>query len=68
MITERKDDQIFVEAESFTDKLFEKYYKAFLGDRLGEVENGENIYDEAGRRAGQVSGEVESLDQLIAGG
>ncbi len=68
MITERKEDLILVEVDRKFEKMIEKYYKAFLGDRLGEVGNAENIYGQEGRRAEQVSGEVESLDQLTPSG
>lgn len=63
MITERKEDLAQVEVDSFIVKLLEKYYKAFLGDRIGEVENG-NVYDQGRGQPAQVSGEVGSLDQL----
>ncbi len=68
MITERKEDLIFVEAESFTDKLIEKYYKSFLGDRLGEVENGENIYSQEGRQTERPGEEIRSIDQYPVSG
>ncbi|MCK5430541.1 MAG: hypothetical protein KAI94_13765 [Anaerolineales bacterium] len=67
MITERKEAQITVESESYIYKMLEKYYKSFLGNRLGEVENGE-IYSQAERRTDQVGEEVRSIDQLTLGG
>ena len=67
MITERKEDLITVEAESFIEKMLKKYYEGFLGDRIGEVENGE-IYSQAERRTDQVGEEVRSIDQLTLGG
>ena len=48
MITERKDDLIITGAESFIDKLLEKYLTAKLGDRIGEVDSGETN-SQAGR-------------------
>ena len=60
MITERKEDLAQVEVDSFIEKMIEKYARAFLGDRIGEVENG-NVYDEERGHPAQVSGEVGSL-------
>ena len=67
-MSERSEDLIFVEVDSYIERMIEKYYKNHLGDRIGEVEDAENIYSQEGRRAEQVSGEVGNLDQLIAGG
>ena len=68
MIVERKEDLILMEIDRRIEKLLKKYHDAFIGDRIGEVEDAENIYSQEGRRAEQVSGEVGNLDQLIAGG
>ncbi len=68
MIIERKEDLLLMEIDRRIVKLLEKYHNAFIGDRIGEVGNAENIYGQEGRRAEQVSGEVESLDQLTPSG
>ena len=68
MIVERKEDLILMEIDRRIEKLLKKYHDAFIGDRIEEVEDAENIYSQEGRRAEQVSGEVGNLDQLIAGG
>ncbi len=60
MITERKDDLIFVEAESFIDKLLKKYLSAKLGDR--EVDNGETN-SQAGRDGITDSGGIGNIVQ-----
>ncbi len=62
-MSERSEDLILVEVDSYIEKMIEKYYKNHLGDRLGEVENGENIYSQEGRQTAGVSGEVEGIDQ-----
>ncbi len=67
MMTERKEDLIFVEAESFTDKLIEKYFKSFVGDRLGEVENGE-LYSQTGRDGTKDSAEIGNIVRLPPSG
>ena len=67
MITERKVNQIIDGAEFFTDKLIEKYYKTFLGDRLEEGENGE-LYSQEGRQVTGPGEEVRSIDQYAPGG
>ncbi len=67
MTTERKEDLITVEADSYIEKLIEKYYRAKLGDRIGEVENGE-IYSQEGRRPAKVSEEIRSIDQRTISG
>ena len=65
MIIERKEDLVLVEVESYIEKMIEKYYNAFLGDR-GVVGNGE-IYDQTGRQPGRAGEEVGSIDQLDIG-
>ncbi len=67
MITERKEDLIFVEAESFTEKLLEKYFMSFVGDRLGEVENGE-LYSQTGRDGTTDSEEIGNIVRLPPSG
>lgn len=64
MITERKEDIALVEVDSFIEKMITKYTKAFLGDRFGEVENGE-IYGQAGRQPAENSETLRSIDQRI---
>ena len=57
MITERKEYLVLVERDRFIEKMIEKYYKAFLGDRLpfpgkgqeiGEVEDAEETNSKKG--------------------
>ena len=57
MITERKEDLVTVEVDSYIEKMLEKYFKSFVGDR----ENGE-IYNQAGRQPAGVGEEVGSID------
>jgi hypothetical protein len=63
MITERKEDIIWVEAESYIEKLLEKYLRAKLGDRIGEVENGE-LYSQTGRDGTTDSEEIGNIVRL----
>ncbi len=67
-MSERTEDLVFIEVDKFIEKMLEKYYKSHLGDRIGEVENGEKIYSEAGRRPAQVGEEIRSIDQRAIGG
>ena len=60
-MSERSEDLILVEVDSYIEKMLEKYYKSFLGDR--EAGNAENIYSQEGRQTAGVSGEVEGIDQ-----
>ena len=62
MITERKEDLVTVEADSYIEKLLEKYFRAFVGDRDG------NIYSQEERPIGTDSGEARGIDQFAAGG
>lgn len=63
MITERKEDLVQVEVESYIEGLLEKYFRSFVGDR----DNGE-LHGQAERRTDTDSGEVRSIDQLAPGG
>ena len=67
-MSERTEDLVMVEVDRFIEKMLKKYYDSFLGDRIGEVEDGENIYSEEGRRPAQVSEEIRSIDQRAIGG
>ena len=67
-MSERSEDLIMVEVDSYIEKMLEKYYKNHLGDRVGEVENGENIYSQEGRRTAQVGEEVRGIDQRTISG
>ena len=67
-MNERTEDLVLVEVDRFIEKMIKKYYESHLGDRIGEVENGENIYGQEGRRPAQVGGEVRSIDQRTIGG
>ena len=67
-MSERTEDLVMVEVDRFIEKMLEKYYKSHLGDRVGEVENAENIYSEAGRRPAQVGEEIRSIDQRAISG
>ncbi len=60
MITERTEDQIIVESESFIEKMLKKYLSAKLGDR--EVENGETN-SQAGRDGITDSGGIGNIVQ-----
>ena len=66
MITERKEDIALVEVDSFIEKMIAKYTKAFLGDRFGEVANG-NLHDQSGRQPFGPGEEVGNLDQRDIG-
>jgi len=57
MITERREDIIQVEIESRIKIMLEKYTKAFLADRFGEVADG-NLYAQAG---GQPPGDSQAI-------
>ena len=67
-MSERTEDLVLVEVDSYIEKMLEKYYKSFLGDRIGEVGNGENIYSQEGRQTAGVGEEVRGIDQLAPGG
>jgi len=67
MIIERKEDLILVEVDSKIEKMIEKYYKAFLDDRVGEVENAEEIYSQEGRQPAGVGGEIQFNGQPTTG-
>ena len=62
MITERKEDLEQVGAEDFIEKMLEKYFISFVGDRDG------NIHGQAERYPGPDSEEVGVIDQRATGG
>ena len=62
MITERKEDLVQVEVESYIEKMLEKYFSSFVGDRDG------NIHGQAERYPGPDSEEIRNIDQFAAGG
>ena len=68
MIVERKEDLILMEIDRRIEKLLKKYHDAFIGDRIGEVEDAENIYSQEGRQTAGVGEEVRGIDQLAPGG
>ena len=67
-MSERSEDLGMVAVEKFIQDLIKKYYENHLGDRIGEVENGENIYSQTGRQPDQVGEEVRSIDQRVISG
>ena len=67
-MSERSEDLGMVAVDKFIQDLIEKYYKNHLGDRIGEVENGENIYSQAGRQPDQVGEEIGNIDQRVISG
>ena len=62
MITERKEDLVQVESEAFIEKMLEKYFSSFVGDRDG------NIYDQEGRQPAANSEEERDQLRLATGG
>lgn len=67
-MTERSEMNNMANVEKFIQDLIEKYTKNHLGDRFGEVENGENIYSQEGRRPAGFGEEVRGIDQRAIGG
>ncbi len=67
MITERREDIVQVEIESRIKIMLEKYTKAFLADRFGEVENGE-LYVQEGRQPVADSEAIRGDIRLAPGG
>jgi len=61
MITARDIDLLMVEVESFIEKMIIEYSKAHLGDRFGEVGDGE-VYDQEGRQPSGIGEEMGSND------
>jgi len=61
MITARDIDLLMVEVESFIEKMIIEYAKAHLGDRIGEVGDGE-LYDQEGRQPGGIGEEMGSVN------
>lgn len=67
-MTERSEMNSMAGVDKFILDLIKKYTKNHLGDRFGEVENGENIYGQEGRQPAGIGEEVRSIDQRALGG
>jgi hypothetical protein len=61
-MSERTEDLIMVGVDKRVKELLEKYYKNHLGDRIGEVEDG-NIYSQGKRNGIGNSEEIGNIVQ-----